>query len=40
MTRQRDCTLSPDPVHLIADQGLDPSPELIRIVINHARQAA
>lgn len=39
MTRQHDCTLSPDLVQLIADQGLDAVPELIRIVINHAMQA-
>ncbi len=39
MTRQHDCTLSPDLVQLIADQGLDALPELIRIVINHAMQA-
>lgn len=39
MTRQNDCTLSPDLVQLIADQGLDVLPELIRIVMNHAMQA-
>jgi len=39
MTRQSDCTLSPDLVQLIADQGLDVLPELIRIVLNHAMQA-
>lgn len=39
MTRQSDCTLSPDLVQLIADQGLDALPELIRIVINHAMNA-
>jgi putative transposase len=39
MTRQSDCTLSPDLVQLIADQGLDALPKMIRIVINHAMQA-
>lgn len=39
MTRQHDCTLSPDLVQLIADQGVDVLPELIRIVMNHAMQA-
>lgn len=39
MTRQHDCTLSPDLVQLIADQGLDVLPEVIRIVMNHAMHA-
>ena len=39
MTRPSDGTLSPDLVQLIADQGLDAVPELIRILINHAMQA-
>jgi len=39
MTRPSDCTLSPDLVQLIADQGLDALPELIRIVIHHAMNA-
>jgi putative transposase len=36
MTRLSDCTLSPDLLDLIADQGLDALPELMRIVINQA----
>jgi putative transposase len=36
MTRLPDCTLSPDLLDLIADQGLDALPELMRIVINQA----
>lgn len=36
MSRQTDCTLSPDLLDLIADNGLDALPELIRILINHA----
>lgn len=39
MTRLPDCTLSPDILDLIAEQGLDALPELMRIVINHAMQA-
>lgn len=39
MTRQNDCTLSDELVQLIAEQGLDILPELIRVVINHAMQA-
>jgi putative transposase len=39
MTRQTDCTLSEQLVDLIADQGLDAMPELIRIIINQAMQA-
>jgi len=39
MTRPSDCTLSPDLVQLIADQGLDALPELIRIVIHYAMNA-
>lgn len=39
MTRQSDCTLSDSLVELIADQGLDALPELIRIIINAAMQA-
>lgn len=34
MTRQPDCTLSDTLVDLIADQGLEALPELIRIIIN------
>jgi putative transposase len=39
MTRQSDCTLSDSLVELLADQGLDALPELIRIIINAAMQA-
>jgi transposase-like protein len=39
MTRQPDCTLSDTLVDLIADQGLEALPELIRIIINTAMQA-
>lgn len=39
MTRPPDCTLSPDLLELIAEQGLDALPELMRVVINHAMQA-
>lgn len=39
MTRQPDCTLSDDLMRLIADQGLDAMPELIRIMLNAAMQA-
>lgn len=39
MTRQPDCTLSPDLLAMIAEQGLDAVPELIRILINQAMQA-
>ncbi len=39
MTRHPDCTLSPELLDLIAEQGLDAIPELLRIMINHAMQA-
>lgn len=39
MTRQSDCTLSDDMMQLIAEQGLDAMPELIRIIVNAAMQA-
>ena len=39
MTRPSDCTLSDNLVELIADQGLEALPELIRIIINAAMQA-
>lgn len=39
MTRQPDCTLSDSLVDLIAEQGLEALPELIRIIINAAMQA-
>jgi putative transposase len=39
MTRQADCTLSASLMELIAEQGLDAVPELIRIIINAAMQA-
>jgi transposase-like protein len=39
MTRQTDCTLSEQLLDLIAEQGLDAMPELIRIIINQAMQA-
>jgi len=39
MTRHSDCTLSPELLDLIAEQGLDAIPELLRIMINHAMQA-
>lgn len=39
MTRPPDCTLSPELLELIAEQGLDALPELMRIVINHAMLA-
>ncbi|MDP9309316.1 MAG: transposase [Chloroflexota bacterium] len=39
MTRPSDCTLSDNLVALIADQGLEAVPELIRIIINAAMQA-
>jgi transposase-like protein len=39
MTRHSDCTLSPELLDLIAEQGLDALPELLRIMINHAMQA-
>lgn len=39
MTRQPDCTLSDDLMQLIAEQGLDAMPELIRIIMNAAMQA-
>ena len=39
MTRHSDCTLSPELLDLIASQGLDALPELLRIMINYAMQA-
>lgn len=39
MTRPSDCTLSPELLELIAEQGLDALPELMRVVINHAMLA-
>ena len=39
MTRQPDCTLSDDVMRMIAEQGLDALPELIRIMLNAAMQA-
>jgi len=39
MTRQPDCTLSDDLMRMIAEQGLDVLPELIRIMLNAAMQA-
>jgi putative transposase len=36
MTRLPDCTLSPDLLDLIADQGLEALPELMRSLINQA----
>ncbi len=39
MTRPTDCTLSPDLAALLADQGLDALPEVIRIILNTAMQA-
>lgn len=39
MTRHSDCTLSPELLDLIAEQGLDAIPELLRIMINQAMQA-
>jgi putative transposase len=39
MTRHPDCTLSAELLDLIAEQGLDAIPELLRIMINHAMQA-
>ena len=39
MTRQPDCTVSPELLEQIAEQGLDALPELIRIMINTAMQA-
>lgn len=39
MTRSPDCTLSPELVELLADQGLDALPELLRVIINAAMQA-
>lgn len=39
MTRQPDCTLSDDLMRMIAEQGLDALPELIRILLNAAMQA-
>src|SRR5690349_406126 len=39
MSRPRDCTLSPELVELIAEQGLEALPEVIRVVINAAMQA-
>jgi hypothetical protein len=39
MTRTPDCTLSDRLVELIADEGFDALPELMRIMINAAMQA-
>ncbi len=39
MTRQSDCTLSDTLVELIAEQGFDALPELIRSMMNAAMQA-
>ena len=39
MTRQPDCTLSDDLMRMIAEQGLDVLPELIRVMVNAAMQA-
>ena len=39
MTRQPDCTVSDDLMRMIAEQGLDALPELIRIMLNAAMQA-
>jgi putative transposase len=39
MTRQPDCTLSANLTQMIAEQGLDAMPELIRIIVNAAMQA-
>src|ERR1700733_11847478 len=39
MTRQEDCTLSSELLEMLAEQGLDALPELMRIVINQAMQA-
>jgi putative transposase len=39
MTRQPNCTLSDDLMTLIAEEGLEALPELIRIIINTAMQA-
>lgn len=38
MTRQADCTVSPELLEQITEQGLDALPELIRIMINTAMQ--
>ena len=39
MTYRPDCTLSPELLDMLAEQGLDALPELLRIVINQAMQA-
>lgn len=39
MTRSTDCTLSPELVELLTDQGLDALPELLRVIINAAMLA-
>lgn len=39
MTYRPDCTLSPELLDMLAEQGLDAVPELLRIVINQAMQA-
>ena len=39
MPRQPDCTVSDELMQLIAEQGLDAMPELIRIIVNAAMQA-
>lgn len=39
MTRPSDCTVSPDLAALLADQGLEALPEVLRIIINTAMHA-
>ena len=39
MIRQTDCTLSDELIQMIAEQGLDAMPELIRMMVNVAMQA-
>ena len=39
MTRPSDCTLSPEVAELIADQGLEALPEVMRIILNAAMHA-
>ena len=39
MIRQTDCTLSDELIQMIAEQGLDAMPELIRMIVNVAMQA-
>ena len=38
MTHKSDCTLTPEILEQIAEQGLDVLPELIRTIINTAMQ--